>query len=618
MVWSYLILMAVLMKTCVISLPTALCPERCTCLPLQRHVLCSNANFTSIPSEIQNTTTELHLQDNNFSLLQSSFLKNLPDLRALYLSNCNVEDIQPGAFQEVTGIEHLYLDSNELHRIQEGTFSNLSNLLYLHLEKNKIDYLHPGIFSALNKLTALYLNFNSLTELTDGSLKGLTQLRWLDLGFNALSNISRKAFEDVPYIRNLNLEMNNLTRVSSAIRITSNLQKLRLSGNRIRKLTSISLKSVKELYLDNMGLEKASSLAFSRIRMLEVLDLRNNSLTSLPVSRIKSNTKIYLSGNPWRCDCSIVALYVRLLLGDKNNPQQQVQCQSPKALEGRSLTTLNILHLNCKSLTEDSTTATPGNYTEGKLVNSPPSVAVTTRALVTPYKIFTPATSVSTTVINKVDEDPCLADYISNVLVKSMGEESLQVSWSVSRTYKSFQIVYSADEDRGTLHILGEPMHAQLYHLHPGTIYTVCIVPQNIDIAKCQKPKPGQCANGQTDDVPEQTYHVNSPPSTNSSPFVIIGSFMAVVVLVAAVCFILYTRRTNNFQFQRYHDEDGIDGGRKQETDPDKWDDVYENVDEDRHIYVTASSLWGMDNEKLDCSLADSVPLPSCPKYVTL
>ncbi|XP_075040200.1 uncharacterized protein LOC142100149 isoform X2 [Mixophyes fleayi] len=619
---SILMLMAILIKTWVASQSTTLCPERCTCLPLQRHILCSNASLTSIPSVLPNNTIELHLQNNNFSLLQPNFQQNLSELRGLYLSNCNIKNIQSDAFVEVTGIQHLYLDTNELHGFEEGAFSNLSNVLYLHLEKNKIVYLRPGIFSAMNKLVALYLNFNLLTELYDGSLKGLNQLRWLDLGFNLLANISRKAFDDVPYIRNLNLEMNNLTSVPSSIRPRRNLQMLRLSGNRIRKLGSSSfsrnLRSVKELYLDNMGLEKVTSLSFNGIRMLQVLDLRNNSLTSLPVSRIKSNTKIYLTGNPWSCDCSIIDLYIQLLLRGRADPEQQVQCQSPKAFEGRSLTTLNILHLKCKFLTEDATTSTPVNQTEGKVENSSPSVAVTTRAITPTYKTSTPTTSISTTSINILEEDPCLADYISNILVKPMGEESLEVSWSVSRNYKYFQILFSAGEHRDTVNISGGPMLAHLYHLNPGTIYTVCIVPKNIGIMTCQNPKPRQCANGQTDGVLGQTYHVSSLPKTINSPFVIIGSSAAAVLLVAAVAFIVYARRSNNFQFQRYHDEDGMDGIRKQETDPDKWDNAYENLDEDRHIYVTASSLWGMDNEKLDCTLADPLPLPSAPKYVTL
>lgn len=93
---------------------------------------------------------------------------------------------------------------------------------------------------------------------------------------------------------------------------------------------------------------------------------------------------------------------------------------------------------------------------------------------------------------------------------------------------------------------------------------------------------------------------------------------MAGVVILAAAVIAVYTMRTKNFQFQRYHNEDERDGNKEEETDPYKWDGAYENIDEDTHVYVTSSSLWGMDNNKLDCNLAQPMPLPSVPKYVPL
>lgn len=554
---------------------------------------------------------------NNLTFLQQSFHQDLPEMRSLFLRNCNIKTIKSDAFQKVSGIQHLYLDSNEIQELENGTFDDLSDLLYLYLSNNKITYLQPGIFSSLKNMIALYLRYNRLTEIPDGSFKGVSQLRWLDLGFNTIANISKEALDGSVYLRKLDLQNNLLTSVPS-FKSKIRLQMLRLGGNRIRKLSSSSFsrnfRAVRELYFDNVGLQKVTSSAFSRLRRLDVLDFRNNSLTSLSVSQLKSSMTVYLSGNPWKCDCSIAELYIRLLMSKKKDPEQEVQCKSPKDFEGRSLTTTNILNLKCKSYAADTTTYSPANQTEQSLINTSPSVVTTTKK-VTTFKTTTPT---STMWNNIIEDDPCLADDISNVLVKPLGEDSLVVSWSSFRDYRYFQIDYSTDDHKDTLRISGEQTRVQLFHLFPGTTYSVCIIPQNGDIITCKNPNSKQCASGQTSGLPETAHHIHSPPMATTSPFVIIGSTMAGVVILAAAVIAVYTMRTKNFQFQRYHNEDERDGNKEEETDPYKWDGAYENIDEDTHVYVTSSSLWGMDNNKLDCNLAQPMPLPSVPKYVPL
>ncbi|XP_066452331.1 chondroadherin-like [Eleutherodactylus coqui] len=614
--WSVLMLLGLLVNTWVSVEPFAQCPEKCTCLPIQQHIICTHANLTSIPPEIANSTVELNMEYNNLTFLQR-FHQDLPDMRSLFLRNCNIKIIKSDAFQKATGVQHLFLDSNEIEELENGTFDNLSNLLYLYLQKNRISYLPSGIFSSLKNLVALYLRYNLLTEISDRSLKSLTQLRWLDLGFNMIANISVKAFDDSVFLRKLDLQNNLLTSVPS-FNFKINLQMLHLSGNRIRKLSSASfsrnLKTIRELYVDNMGLKKVTNLVFSRLRRLEVLDLRNNSLTSLSVSRLKSSTIVYLSGNPWKCDCSITELYIRLLMGNKNDPEQEVQCKSPKGFEGRNLTTINILNLKCKSFVVEATSFSPANPTGGQLINTSQS-AVTATKDVLKYKT---STQTSTVWINILPEDPCLADDISNILVKPMGEDSLDVSWSSYRDYRLFHLKYTNGDHKDALHLSGGQTHVQLVHLFPGTNYSVCIIPQNKYIMTCENPKPKQCASGKTSGLPETAYRINSPPKDTTSPFVIIGSIMAGVIILAAVIITAYNMRSGNFQFQRYHNEDELNDGKQEETDPYKWDSAYENIDEDRHIYVTSSSLWGMDNERLDCNLAEPIALPSVSEYVSL
>ncbi|KAG8436334.1 hypothetical protein GDO86_007437 [Hymenochirus boettgeri] len=379
------------------------------------------------------------------------------------------------------------------------------------------------------------------------------------------------------------------------------------------------MRSLSELYLDNMGLEKLSSLTFVRLKMLKVVDLRNNTLQSLSITRIPVFTKVYLAGNPWRCDCSLIRLQIQLLLIKSLDTEQQVLCQSPNALKGESLVKIHLLKLTCPAFGEDVSGTSPLTPSIRRLPHtSILSVAETLKTTMNYQSL--PKTTFLTTTRNTIEanvQDPCLADQISNVLVSSAEKKSLDVSWSAHGDFNQFEIRYSTAEDMSTLRITVSLTKVRLYHLQPGT-YRICIVPWSVEIFKCPAPKSRQCAEGQTEDTaPEHAHHVDFPPGSNS-PLITAGVSVGLIVLIAVIIFIVYKIRSNKIQFQRYYNEDRAERSRKQETDPYTWDGVYENIDEDRHVYVTASSLWGMDNEKLDCSVTEQGSLPSVPKYVTL
>ncbi|XP_053325772.1 chondroadherin-like [Spea bombifrons] len=605
----------------------AQCPDSCTCLLPQQHIFCSNASLTSPPSQLNNNTVELHLQHNHFVVLHPRFIQDLPQLRSLHLSNCNISTIQSDAFVEVTSIHYLYLDSNQLSSFEDGAFNNLTSLIYLQLSKNKITYIQPGLFADLTELSNLHLSHNMLYELADQTLAGVTGLHWLDLGYNFISNISSNSFKDMVYLRRLNLEMNNLSSIPLSLSSIRGLQMLRLSGNNIKRVSAGStgrrLRFLTELYLDGVGLETVSPLSFSKLRRLEVLDLRNNSLQNLPISRLKAFTKMYLTGNPWRCDCSIIKLHTRLAGRKEKDPEQQVLCQSPKALEGKNLISVHLDLLTCPGFGEASVnTATPV-FPDGSRITQPPiiTMAATSKTTMAFKTSTTKQLFQSTTLANEVDvdlRDPCLSDHISDVSVAALGQESLIVSWSVSGYYNQFQVRYSAGDEESTLDVIGELRQVQLYHLHADTNYIVCIIPQSIDIFKCHDPKPMQCEYGKTNSALEQPQQVYSPSKTTPSPFVTTGVSVAVVVLVAAVVFIAYTLRSHKINFQRYYNEEEADRVGKQTSDPYKLYCTDDNTEDDRQMYVTAASLWGMDNDKYDCNLAEPVSLSSVANYASL
>ncbi|XP_069508995.1 chondroadherin-like [Ambystoma mexicanum] len=612
---------------------TSACPANCACLEPQHHILCSNASLTSVPSILAEGTLELRLDYNNLTSLDTGAFLGLSQLSALHLSYCGLRNIQPGTFEDLHSLEYLHLDNNLLESLEEGTFRNLSRLLYLHLENNKLNFLGPDVFQPMHKLSALYLSHNLLTELSNQTFNDLPQLRWLYLNNNLLSNISIKAFAGPRRLRKLSLEANNLTSVPRALRQASSLQSLRLSSNPIRQLGSFGrkLRSLTELYLDELGLQEVSSTSFAGMRRLRTLSLRGNQLEILSLPLLGAQTELLLSRNPWRCDCRLLWLYVHLQVMKSKVSQGEALCSTPTALAGQRLLNVELQKLTCPAFGSHLTTAAPYKV---------PTYSATTAKRTPPQVMETPKTTTRTTIVslatkatqpppvqhpvpasNAVPErwDPCLAELISKVAVRPKGEGALMVTWSTIGERDQVEVRYSTGEAVQVLWVTGELAEVELNQLHMDTDYKVCIIPLSKHVAQCTNPNPTQCAMSHTSGWSGHIQPVHMQPTPSHSA---LGTGVAVavliLVLVALVLAGAYKLRSRQAGFQRHFDEDGFESERYN-PDPYKLDGVYESIEEDRKIFVTAASQWSTEDEdKLDCRLATSPTVLSTPRYVTL
>ncbi|XP_065261331.1 chondroadherin-like [Emys orbicularis] len=611
----------------------AQCPVNCSCFFSQWFVRCSNASLSSLPPGIPNATVELDLQHNQFSTLSAGFFPELAEISIIYLGSSGIHQVEPGAFQGVKNLYHLHLDNNLLEQVPEGVFENLTNLIFLHLEHNQIAHLLPGGFSSLKQLSVLDLSNNLLLELSDQALHGLPRLRQLYLSANRITNVSSKALPGT--LRALSLDGNQLVSVPAAIRTSPMLSTLQLSGNPIRKLTSLAfgrrLRSLRQLFLDSLALEQITNLAFTRLRWLELLSLRNNSLESLPpLSSLKSLSTLYLTGNKWRCDCKLIWLrtWQKKVLRKERSP---VECSSPGALQGQLLVDIELQKLTCPPFGMDSTTLSPSENTNTPTAIAPPrdiplpgaattATATTSAALITTRRLPS-STTRSATSLHRVPErwDPCLADHISSISIRTKGDTSLVVSWSFSGDHDQFEVRYTAGRDEQVLRVVGGLAEVTLHDLRGGTEYRVCVIPQNENLLECQAPAVRQCKAERTAGLPSDTQPVHAPLGHSHSA-VGFGVAVALLALAALALAVTYRLRTRPIQFQRYYDEDGSPLHRrssnqaKMTTDP-----VDESMeDEDWHSYVTAAGRC--PEEKVDCTVSapPRLTLTSTPTYVTL
>ncbi|KAI5946199.1 Leucine-rich repeat-containing protein 52 [Manis javanica] len=169
----------------------------------------------------------------------------------------------------------------------------------------------------------LYLNDNAITFLPAMNLGLLSDLVYLDCQNNLIREVMDYTFIGVFRLIYLRLSSNNLLLVSPhSFSVLSSLVHLDISNNphlfSLSKYTFANTSSLRHLDLRNTGLQTLDPTAFHSLVTLQTL---------------------YLSGNPWKCNCSFLDFTVYLLVSHLNHPDDDnATCVEPTELAGWPIT----------------------------------------------------------------------------------------------------------------------------------------------------------------------------------------------------------------------------------------------------------------------------------------
>ncbi|XP_048885146.1 uncharacterized protein LOC125750865 [Brienomyrus brachyistius] len=223
--------------------------------------------------------------------------------------NMGLSDI-PSTVEWTT--EVLIFKTNSFASLSWTAYTNFSKLYELDLSQNKVPALLKTSELVLPTLKILRLSSNRLQELPADAFAAAAKLAEIYLNGNQLQNLSTAAFRGLTH-----------------------LEILDLSQNRIRAVPKDLLYVIPST-------------------VLKTFDIENNSLTSLPNMFFSSKPNIpyvYLSQNPWVCNCELE--YLQSWLDDESfnvyihtgpnsvlNDAESVVCDSPSHLKNRSIINL--------------------------------------------------------------------------------------------------------------------------------------------------------------------------------------------------------------------------------------------------------------------------------------
>uniref|UniRef100_A0A8C3HYA0 Leucine rich repeat containing 4 n=1 Tax=Chrysemys picta bellii TaxID=8478 RepID=A0A8C3HYA0_CHRPI len=307
------------------------CPSVCSCSNQFSKVVCTRRGLAEVPQGIPSNTRYLNLMENNIQLIQADTFRHLHHLEVLQLGRNSIRQIEVGAFNGLASLNTLELFDNWLTVIPSGAFEYLSKLRELWLRNNPIESIPSYAFNRVPSLMRLDLGeLKKLEYISEGAFEGLYNLKYLNLG---MCNI-----KDMP----------NLTPLVG-------LEELEMSGNNFPDIKPGSfhgLKSLKKLWIMNSQISLIERNAFDDLTSLVELNLAHNNLTSLPhdlFAPLRYLVELHLHHNPWSCDCDILWLSWWLREYIPTNSTCCGRCHAPMHMRGKFLVEVDQTSFQCSA-----------------------------------------------------------------------------------------------------------------------------------------------------------------------------------------------------------------------------------------------------------------------------
>ncbi|XP_045777409.1 insulin-like growth factor-binding protein complex acid labile subunit [Maniola jurtina] len=246
---------------------------------------------------------ELDLSHNSIMELREEPFCNLTHLKVLRLNNNKIKYLN-GALKNLYNLRHLYLKSNQIQKIDMESINTINHLETFDISKNLIEKIDPTLFPrhwehfSNGTIFKILLSDNYITHVPNVSVDIFERFRRdskqmfaytkLDLSNNSITHIEYNAFSLLELI-SVDLSNNKLTDFIVNPKDLIYVRYLNLSGNFLNRLYYESFSSMHSLHnfdLSHNYMEYFPDQSLSNIHNLKYLNLTFNDILELHSLRI--------------------------------------------------------------------------------------------------------------------------------------------------------------------------------------------------------------------------------------------------------------------------------------------------------------------------------------------
>ncbi|GJQ86191.1 hypothetical protein Trydic_g12461 [Trypoxylus dichotomus] len=189
------------------------CPRLCECKwkSGKESVICTNANLSNVPGDLDAGTQVLDLTSNAIvNIKNDEFSKaGLLNLQKIYVAKCRLKSLERYAFRNLINLVELDLSYNFLTSVPSHVFSSIHELRELKLSGNPIQRISNGAFENVPQLIRLELSECKIAIIEEYGFKGLEKyLEWLKLDKNKLSELKHTSLTILENLHELELAGN--------------------------------------------------------------------------------------------------------------------------------------------------------------------------------------------------------------------------------------------------------------------------------------------------------------------------------------------------------------------------------------------------------------------------
>ncbi|XP_076284167.1 podocan-like protein 1 [Lasioglossum baleicum] len=234
--------------------------------------------------------------------IDASMEDKLPRLKTLYLMGYG-SNSGSTLWRLPTTLRHLHLEGTRFNEFPLNAVSNLQSL-YLDEFNYDNDFYIPSEMKNLQVLSCRNCSLRT-SEIETFFDSPRNALRLLDLSQNSLYHLPANMFHHMSNLESLLLSNNEFS-IMPDVQALSRLRGLVLSHNHISEVAGRRSDSLKTLSLQGNGISQINVTTFQGYPALEMLDLSENKLASLPIGwahslenllalNLKSNSFVRLS-----------------------------------------------------------------------------------------------------------------------------------------------------------------------------------------------------------------------------------------------------------------------------------------------------------------------------------